>query len=130
MSASFNPREISALQTLGRIYPTIDSALAEASALKAGLSLPKGSVHIVSDVHGEFKKLKHIINNASGSLRPFVEKTFGNRLTADEKLDLLNLIYYPRETYSYLEEKFNSESLKRSFLRRMVGLEFELLREI
>jgi fructose-1,6-bisphosphatase len=35
-------------------------------------------VHIVSDVHGEHKKLQHILNNASGSLRPLVETLLGS----------------------------------------------------
>jgi len=63
-----------ALVALSRRYPTINAALAEIGNLRAVLSLPKGTIHVVSDVHGEHKKLKHIINNASGSLRPLVQR--------------------------------------------------------
>ena len=34
------------------------------------------TVHVVSDVHGEDVKLRQVINNASGILRPFVESIF------------------------------------------------------
>ncbi len=53
--------------------------------LEGILQLPKGTVHIVSDLHGESRKLQHILNNASGSLRPFVEEVLLQRLTTEEK---------------------------------------------
>src|SRR5882724_9712536 len=127
MSASFNPREISALQTLARLYPTVDCALAEASALKAGLSLPKGVVHIVSDVHGEYKKLRHIINNASGSLRPLVEFLFENRLSADELRLLMAVLYYPRETIEYQRTNLVSSEQLREWARRILRFQFEVV---
>src|ERR687886_1308020 len=98
MSAQLDPSDVTLLQALAARYPTADLALAEAAALRASLSLPKGVVHVVSDVHGEYKKLRHIINNASGSLRPLVTKLFGERLTLDEQRELLAVLYYPRET--------------------------------
>ena len=49
------------------------SAVSEIAALKAQLELPKGVIHVISDIHGEAKKLRHVINNASGSLRPLVK---------------------------------------------------------
>src|SRR5687767_7802039 len=61
------------LRALARRFPTADAALAEIGHLEAVLTLPKGTVHVVSDVHGEHKKLTHIVNNASGRLRPLVE---------------------------------------------------------
>ena len=56
---------------------TVDLAIAEIAALRAGSCLPRATVHVISDVHGEYKKLRHVINNASGSLRPLVEELFG-----------------------------------------------------
>src|SRR6185369_6607550 len=89
------------LRALARRYPNADAVLAEIGYLQAILSLPKGTVHVVSDVHGEHKKLKHIVNNASGSLRPLVEQLFQGRATASEVNDLLALIYYPREAHAW-----------------------------
>ena len=64
------------LQALAKRYPNPPAVLAEISNLEAILTLPKPTVHIVSDVHGEYEKLRHVVNNASGSLRPFVERLF------------------------------------------------------
>ena len=118
------------LRALGAQYPNTDAALAAIASLRAALTLPKGTIHVVSDVHGEYKKLIHVINNASGSLRPLVEQTFGKRLTAGEKLDLLNMIYYPREMYPILAERLPDAATRRAFLHRQTRLELELLRRI
>ena len=59
-----------------------------------------------------------------------MEKTFGKRLTAGEKLDLLNMIYYPRETYPLLEERLPDRAARRQFLHRQTRLEVELLRRL
>ena len=48
----------------------LDSVPAIVRRLTAELTLAKGSIHVVSDVHGEDVKLRHVINNASGTLRP------------------------------------------------------------
>ena len=45
------------------------------------------------------------------------EHTFGKRLTAGEKLDLLNIIYYPRETYAHIKERL-PDATARDFLGR------------
>src|SRR5881227_2056176 len=101
MSTQLDPSEMTLLQALAARYPTADLALAEAAALLASLLLPKGVVHIVSDVHGEYKKLRHIINNASGSLRPLVQQLFKERLTDEQQQHLLAALYYPREFMEY-----------------------------
>lgn len=118
------------LHELSQQYPTIDAALAKIASLRAMLTLPKGTIHVVSDIHGEFKKLKHIINNASGSLRPLVDQIFGDRLSPAEKLQLLNVIYYPRETYARLEGELRAQGRERSYLRKTIRLELEILREL
>ena len=102
MAEASEGAEMTLLQALAALYPTADLALAEASALRASLSFPKGLVHVVSDVHGEYKKLRHIINNASGSLRPLVEELFVGELPAAELAQFLAVIYYPHETVEYL----------------------------
>ena len=75
---TWDERTLCYLSELSKIYPSTDAALSKISSLQAAMTLPKGTVHVISDIHGEFKKLKHIINNASGSLRPLVERLFGN----------------------------------------------------
>ncbi|HEY1559017.1 MAG TPA: fructose-bisphosphatase class III [Kofleriaceae bacterium] len=84
--------DLTLLRALAKRYPNIPAALAELSNLWAILTLPAPTVHVVSDVHGEYEKLHQIINNASGSLRPLVERLLGDRA-------LLPIIYRPRETW-------------------------------
>src|SRR6187401_643636 len=89
--------ELTLLRALAREFPNIDSAMAEIARLSAVLTLPKGTVHVISDIHGEAKKLRHIINNASGTLRPLVEQLFKGRLEPKEFQEFLTLIFYPAE---------------------------------
>lgn len=121
----FDEQTLIYLRALREQFPNAAAALAAISGLRATLTLPKGTVHVISDVHGEYVKLKHIINNASGSLRPLVDSTFGDRLSDAEKLDLLNLIYYPRETF--MQRQFADEIERRDFVRRACSLQFEML---
>ena len=130
MAVSLDPQELTLLHALAANYPTADAALAEASALHAALSLPKGVVHVVSDVHGEYKKLRHIINNASGSLRPLVKSLFDGRLTDEEQWDLLAVLYYPREVMEHLQSKLEDPAYRRDWVRRTLRLQFEIVRAL
>ncbi len=109
-------------------YASAESALVEVSALRAGLHLPMGVVHVISDVHGEYKKLRHVINNASGSLRPLVESLFSERLTDVEIKELLAVLYYPREMMAHMSDKFADSESRREWVSRTLRLQFELVR--
>src|SRR5580704_7294389 len=95
--------ELSLLRALARQFPNVDSAMAEIARLAAVLTLPKGTVHVISDIHGEDKKLRHVINNASGTLRPLVHKLFAERMNPAEFQEFLTLIFYPAEVVERLE---------------------------
>ncbi|HEX8129138.1 MAG TPA: fructose-bisphosphatase class III, partial [Pyrinomonadaceae bacterium] len=114
------------LHALSQNYPTADAALAEAAALSAALSLPKGVVHVVSDVHGEYKKLRHIINNASGSLRALVSELFSGRLNEAEQQELLAVLYYPRELMEHLHGRMNDREARREWVRSVLRRQFEI----
>jgi fructose-1,6-bisphosphatase-3 len=90
------------LQILAKRYPNVAAAVAELANLEAVLTLPKPAVHVVSDVHGEYVKLRQVVNNASGSLRPLFELLFNGRLAAGEIEQLLTLVYYPHETWTQM----------------------------
>jgi fructose-1,6-bisphosphatase-3 len=130
MSLSFSSEELTMLRALAVRFPTVDAALAELSASRAGLSLPKGTVHVVSDVHGEYKKLRHIINNASGTLRPLVESLFADRLTEDELRELLAVLYYPHEAMEYLAARLSDAATRQTWVRRTLRLQFEIVRQL
>ena len=97
----FDENSLLYLRELRAAYPSIDSAIAKIAILSSTLTLPKGTVHVISDVHGEYKKLRHVVNNASGSLRPLVDTLFHSRLSEAEQLRLLSFIYYPRESFLF-----------------------------
>jgi fructose-1,6-bisphosphatase-3 len=120
--------ELTLLRALARQFPNIDSALAEIARLSAVLTLPKGTVHVISDIHGEDKKLRHVINNASGTLRPIVEQLFRDRMNAHEFQEFLTLIFYPAEVTQRLEQTMQDQEELRSFARRTLSHQFELVR--
>jgi fructose-1,6-bisphosphatase-3 len=119
-------------QILADRHPTIESAVSEIAALKAQLELPKGVIHVISDVHGEAKKLRHVINNASGRLRPLVEELFLEELDAESLQEFFNVLYYPAEILKLKGELFVDDfearfdwvlvTLERQFrlIRRMI----------
>lgn len=125
-----NFAESTLLHALSQNYPTADTALAEAASLHAALLLPKGVVHVVSDVHGEYKKLRHIINNASGSLRALVGKLFNEALSEAEQQELLAVLYYPRELMEHLHGQMNNRAARREWVRRVLRQQFEIVREL
>src|SRR5262245_9871726 len=87
---------LTALRPLQAQLPTLDSALAEVARLNAELTLPMGTVHIISNIHGDDVKLRHVINNASGMLRPLVKRLFATRMSNEDMQGLLSLLFYPR----------------------------------
>ena len=84
------------LWALASQFPDADAAVAELARVAAVLTLPRGAVHVISDVHGEDVKLRHVINNASGALRPLIERLLGEQLRGREMQEFLALCFYPR----------------------------------
>src|SRR5213596_231208 len=89
--------ELASLRVLSERFPNIDAATAEIARLSAVLTLPKGTIHVISDIHGEDKKLRHVINNASGTLRPLLEKQFKEKMNPQQLKAFITLIFYPAE---------------------------------
>ena len=127
-----NPRpsdyELTLLKPLARQFPNVDEALAEIARLSAILTLPMGTVHVISDVHGEDRKLRHIINNASGTLRPVAERLFRQRMDAAEFQEFLTLIFYPAEVTGQLSTALADRGQVRDFALRMLRPLLELVR--
>ncbi len=130
MATSSDPQELTLLQTLAVQFPTVDAAVSEIASLRANLSLPKGVIHVVSDVHGEYKKLRHIINNASGSLRPLVGSLFQGKLSDEKLRQLLAVLYYPQEVQQQLHDKLADPAWRRVWARETLRQQFEIVREL
>ncbi len=62
------------LELLSNQYPNINSACTEIINLKAILSLPKGTEHFLSDIHGEYEAFNHVLRNASGVIKIILRK--------------------------------------------------------
>ena len=89
-----SPDDLKYLRVLGEQYPTIEALCTEITRLGAHLSLPKGTEHFMSDIHGEYEAFCHIMNNCSGVIREKVHLWL-QELTAREADELCTLIYYP-----------------------------------
>ena len=87
----------SLLRILSEKYPNKESIYEKLIYLQSRLSLPKGTEHFMSDLHGEYDLFSHIINNCSGVIHEKVDFCFGVRLTTEEKAEFCTLIYYPEE---------------------------------
>jgi fructose-1,6-bisphosphatase-3 len=119
---------LAALRPLAARFPSVEAATAEIARLAAVLTLPKGTVHVISDIHGEDQKLRHVINNASGTLRPLVEKVFAKRLAPEEFQEFLTLLFYPGEMITRLEQQPRTPAQLRAFSLTTLRRIFELVR--
>lgn len=128
LDIKISPEEITALAPWKTLFPNIDSALAEVARLEALLTLPKGTIHIISDIHGEYTKLRHVINNASGKLRPLVEGLFGNIMPPMELREFLTLIFYPREMLDAIKPRLENPANEREFCHKNLKHLFSILR--
>jgi fructose-1,6-bisphosphatase III len=122
--------QLAMLRPLAAQAPNVDAAVGAIARLSAELTLPRGTVHVISDIHGEDKKLRHVINNASGTLRPLVERLFKGRLDEGQFRELLTLIFYPAEVVERLRTELPTVEQQKAFAGRVLGLLFEVVRAL
>ena len=97
-------QELTYLRTLAKQYPTIAAASTEIINLQSILSLPKGTEHFLTDIHGEYEQFNHVMKNGSGAVRRKIDEEFGNTITEHDKRSLATLIYYPEEKLEIVQE--------------------------
>ena len=93
------------LELLAQRYPTIAAASTEIINLEAILNLPKGTEHVLSDLHGEADRFLHILKNGSGAIKIKIEEEFGPSLSMKDKKQLATLIYYPEAKLELIEKQ-------------------------
>ena len=93
------------LELLGEKYPNEPAVCSELIKLGAVLSLPKGTEHFISDLHGEYAAVRHILNNCSGVILEKVRRLFGGSLGEERCHALCSVIYYPPEALNALRER-------------------------
>ncbi len=95
------------LELLSEKYPDEAAVCSEIINLRAILALPKGTEHYISDLHGEYGAVRHILNNCSGVISEKVHRLFADEIGEEACRRLCSLIYYPREELSQLREEGN-----------------------
>jgi len=119
------------LSILAERFPTIASAASEVAALRAKKELPKGVIHVISDVHGENQKLRHVINNASGRLRPLVEEIFGKTMQPAAFQEFMNVLYYPAEVIRLKKpELLEDPELRETWVMGTLENQFTVIRAL
>jgi len=94
--------ELKYLRLLSDHYKNIQAASTEIINLEAILSLPKGTEHFLSDIHGEYETFSHVLANASGVVRKKIDDVFGKSIRLKDKKTLATLIYYPEDKLDLL----------------------------
>src|ERR1700755_2190235 len=120
--------ELAKLAPLARETPNIASVIAEIARYSAELTLPRGTTHVISDIHGEDKKLRHVINNASGTLRPLIERLLKDRMPPKEFEEFLTLIFYPAEVVGRLQEILTEPAAQKGYAVRTLHNLFDVVR--
>lgn len=109
------------LRSLSNQYPTVAAAATEIINLQAILSLPKGTEHFITDIHGEYDQFQHILKNGSGAIKRKIEDEFGNAISAGEKKAIATLIYYPEQKMEQvLKTEENIEDWYKVTLYRLI----------
>ena len=93
------------LTLLSEKYPTEEAVCSELINLGAILTLPKGTEHFISDLHGESAAVRHILNNCSGVILEKVRRLFEARRGEPACRALCSIIYYPREELNALRDR-------------------------
>lgn len=107
------------LRLLSEKFPNSNSVVTELINLRAILSLPKGTEHFVSDLHGANQAFIHMIKNASGVIRTKVDEIYKDTISEEEKRALCALIYYPEERMEIERASLSGEALNDFYRRRI-----------
>ena len=101
------------LRLLSEKFPNSQAVISELINLRAILSLPKGTEHFVSDLHGASMAFIHMIKNASGVVRKKVDEVYGDTISEEEKRAICALIYYPDERLELIKRFYAGEEVDR-----------------
>ncbi|MCZ0716949.1 fructose-1,6-bisphosphatase [Aerococcus sp. YH-aer221] len=92
------------LQLLSQKFPDIPSVTTEIINLEAIMELPKATEHYLSDLHGEYDAVSHVLRNGSGNIKEKIREVFQERLTKQEINQLATIVYYPQEKLQVLTQ--------------------------
>lgn len=118
-------KELKYLKLLSKSFPSIEDTATEIINLEAILSLPKGTEHFISDIHGEYDSFNHVLKNCSGVIRYKIEELFKEELNIKERNQLATVIYYPKEKIEIIES--TGENMKEWYYKTICRI-LKLLR--
>ena len=111
------------LKILAKQYPSAEDAATEIINLEAIMSLPKGTEHFLTDVHGEYEQFEHVLKNGSGTIKRKIDMILGEKKDANYKKRLATLIYYPKEKLEMIKaEGLNTVEWYREIIRDLVDV--------
>ncbi len=111
--------ELKYYRMLAEKWPTKRDVMSEIINLQAILSLPKGTEHFISDIHGEHEHFTHVMRTASGVIRAKIHDVYKDELSTEEQIQLANLIYYPERVH---EKNFKDNKWVEKNLLRLIEI--------
>ena len=115
------------LSLLAKQFPTASAVMSEIALLQAKLTLPKRRIHVISDVHGDDRKLRHVVNNASGGMNGLINEVFGDELSEQDKRELLAFLYYPVEKMRRYRDQLSVREKRLAKVKTLLRLQFRLV---
>jgi len=118
------------LKSLSKQFPTIADAATEIINLQAIMSLPKGTEHFLTDIHGEAEQFQHVLKNGSGSVKRKIDEEFGNTLSARDKRSLATLIYYPKEKLELIMQNEEDQELLEDWFKITIHRLVQIIKRV
>ena len=110
------------LRILAKQYPTPEEAATEIINLEAILSLPKGTEHFLTDVHGEYEQFEHVLKNGSGTVKRKINAVLGDK-SPEYRKRLATIMYYPKEKLELIKaEGINTNEWYKETIMDMVNV--------
>lgn len=114
------------LELLARQFPDIASVTTEIINLEAIMELPKATEHFISDLHGEYDAVSHVLRNGSGNIKEKIREVFLGRLNTREINQLATIIYYPALKVKQIADNIDSPSERDEFYTVIITRLIEL----
>lgn len=114
------------LELLARQFPDIASVTTEIINLEAIMELPKATEHFISDLHGEYDAVSHVLRNGSGNIKEKIREVFLGRIDTRQMNQLATIIYYPDTKINSVIESIDSPSERNEFYTLTISRLIEL----
>lgn len=114
------------LELLARQFPDIPSVTTEIINLEAIMELPKATEHFISDLHGEYDAVSHVLRNGSGNIKEKIREVFLGRLNTREMNQLATIIYYPKRKVKSIIAGIDSPAERAEFFTVTISRLIEL----